>query len=332
MMNEKCVDISVIVPVFNVADFVLPCLNSIKDQTFKNIEVLIINDGSSDGSDELCEEFARTDDRFKVIHQRNGGLSAARNTGIQHASGLYLAFIDGDDKIDPLMLETLFQLCESSKSEIAVCGMGKEIDGRPVFKQPETHSIKHFNTTEAMRELFKGELYRFAACNKLYKKELFSTVTFPTGRIHEDLQTTYKVIGQAKRLTFTDYIGYIYVQRSDSILNKAYHEDRLDSFRGWDDIIFYMNEKFPELKDSYLSCYAYWTADHIFYILNQVSNRTTKRRYLRAIQTHLKKHYRQVMNVESLSIKYKCLLTMLRFNIALVNMNYQVKKALRKAS
>ncbi|MCR6110892.1 glycosyltransferase family 2 protein [Bacillus sp. A301a_S52] len=331
-MNEKSIDISVIVPVYNVADFVLPCLNSIRAQTFKNIEVLIINDGSRDGSADLCEEFARTDDRFTVIHQQNAGLSAARNTGIKRAAGSYLAFIDGDDKIDPLMLETLFQLCESSKSEIAVCGMGKEIDGRPVFKQPETNLIKHFNTTEAMRELFKGELYRFAACNKLYKKELFSTVTFPTGRIHEDLQTTYKVIGQAKRLTFTDYIGYIYVQRSDSILNKAYHEDRLDSFRGWDDIIFYMNEKFPDLKDIYLSCYAYWAADHTFYILNQVANGATKRCYLRTIQAHVKKHYKQLMKIEGLSIKYKYLLTMLRFNITLVKMNYQVKKALRKAS
>ncbi|UTR14871.1 glycosyltransferase [Salipaludibacillus sp. LMS25] len=332
MMNEKRVDISVIVPVFNVAEFVLPCLNSIKDQTFKNIDVIIINDGSHDGSAELCEEFARTDDRFTVIHQRNAGLSAARNTGIQHATGSYLAFIDGDDKIDPLMLETLYELCESSKSDIAVCGMGKEIDGRPVFKQPETISVKHFNTTEAMKELFKGELYRFAACNKLYKKELFSHVTFPTGMIHEDLQTTYKVIGQAERLAFTDYIGYIYVQRSNSILNKAYHENRLDSFKGWDNIIDYMNEKFPELKDIYMSCFAYWTADHTFYILNQVSNGATKRRYLRVIQSHVKKHYKQLMNVESLSIKYKYLLTMLRFNIALVNMNYQLKRALRKAS
>src|SRR5690625_2816139 len=190
--------ISIIVPVYNVASYVQQCLDSILDQTFKGFEVIVINDGSTDNTGEIIDKYTKKDRRVKAIHQSYGGVSSARNIGIELATGEYIGFVDGDDYIKKDMFETLYRMCVDTESDIAICRLGRKIDDNIINNTVEPLYTKELDKEEAMCELFKGILYRFSLCNKLFKKSCFQGISFPVGRIHEDLATTYRLFDQAK--------------------------------------------------------------------------------------------------------------------------------------
>ncbi|MBO0958844.1 glycosyltransferase, partial [Neobacillus sp. MM2021_6] len=249
-------EISIIVPVYNIEHYLRECVDSILSQTFTNFEVILVNDGSSDNSGDICKEYAKLDGRVKVINQINKGVSAARNAGIKIAQGAYIGFVDGDDYIDNKMYQELYSLCEESKSDISICKLGREINGKLINKSQDCFK-KEMDNKEAMRELFKGVLYRFSLCNKLFRRKCFEDIHFPEGRIHEDLSTTYKLFANANKAVYTNNIGYIYVKRENSILTTRFNEKRLDAFKGWDEILEFMNESYPELSDEFISCFVY---------------------------------------------------------------------------
>src|SRR5690625_2953673 len=191
--------ISIIVPVYNLEAHLGKCLNSILNQTFTDFEVIIVNDGSTDKSGAICDEYVTKDKRIKVVHQGKKGVSAARNAGIKRATGDFIGFVDGDDYIDKRMYEKLYQACIKTRSSISICKLGREIDSELINNDNSEYYSRTLNNEEAMKELFKGVLYRFSLCNKLFSKECFAGITFPEGRIHEDLSTTYKLFANANR-------------------------------------------------------------------------------------------------------------------------------------
>lgn len=321
-------EISIIVPVFNVENYLEDCINSILEQTFEQFEVILINDGSSDQSGIICDRYAKVDSRIKVIHKEYGGVSSARNMGVQAAQGEYIGFVDGDDRIDKDMYKTLLTLCEDTDSEIAVCKLGREIDGQLINDSNEEF-VKEMNNTEAMKELFKGVLYRFSLCNKLFKKSCFKNVEFPEGRIHEDLSTTYKLFAQAKKSIYTNYIGYIYVKRSNSILTSTFNEKRLDAFIGWEEILQFMNSNYPELSREIMTGFVYNCIDNVYYILNQVESEETKKKYIINIQTYINRHYKKIMENKMCSLKYKYLISLLNFDIRLLILLDNLKKVFK---
>ncbi|MDR7073364.1 glycosyltransferase family 2 protein [Fictibacillus barbaricus] len=306
-------EISIIVPVYNIAQYLRKCLDSILAQTFKNFELIVVNDGSTDDSGLICEEYALKDARVKVINKKNGGLSSARNVGIKMAAGKYLGFVDGDDWILKDMYQNLYELCIETKSDIAICTMLREIDNKIVYLNRKEF-ITELDNVEAMRQLFKGDLYRFAVWNKLYNKKCFENIQFPEGRIHEDLSTSYKVFANAKKVVFTNYSGYIYVKRESSILTSIYSNKRLDAFIGWDEIIQYMDQKYPQLSKEYISCFVYWCIDNIFYILNQVLLKEKQLEYLNVIKKYIRKHFKEIIRSSELSFKSKFIITLINVN------------------
>ncbi|WP_100012065.1 glycosyltransferase family 2 protein [Lentibacillus sediminis] len=321
--------ISVIVPVYNIESYLPKCVDSILAQTFTDFEVILVNDGATDQSGEICDFYAMHDQRVKVIHQPNGGLSAARNKGISQSRGKYLSFVDGDDRIDKHMFEKLIEKCLLTECDIAVCAVGREIDGEETFQQPKMESIIELDNTEGMRELFKGQLYRFAACSKLYKKECFERISYPENKIHEDLATTYKVMACARKVTFINYVGYVYVKREGSILNQSYNEKRLDSFPAWKEIIKFMDQNYPELSNEYLACFGYWAIDHMFFIHYQIDDKQIKQEYLKYIRKYIQNNYKSLIRLKELNLKSKYLLSILALNPRLFVVNNKMTKMIK---
>ncbi|RKQ33490.1 glycosyltransferase family 2 protein [Oceanobacillus halophilus] len=317
--------ISIIVPVYNLEPYLEKCLDSILAQTFTGFEVIVVNDGSKDSSGVICDKYAKKDSRVKVIHKLYGGVSSARNIGIQEAKGEYIGFVDGDDYIEEKMYETLYQLCQETESDIAICKLGREIDGELINESIDKIYIKELDNQEAMYELFKGNLYRFSLCNKLFKRICFKNICFPDGRIHEDLSTTYKLFSNSCKASYINYIGYIYVKQKNSILTSKYYKERLDAFIGWDEILTFMNKNYPQLANEFIATFTYGCIDNIYAILYQVSGKREKFGYVYVIKKYIRKYYKEIIKNSKLSLKCKLLITIVHFNIRLFFLSHQIK-------
>lgn len=318
--------ISVIVPVYNVEAHLRKCLDSILNQTFKSLEVIIVNDGSTDQSGEISDEYVEKESRIQVIHLEKEGVSAARNIGVSQAKGDFIGFVDGDDYIDERMYKTLYEACLRTSSNISICKLGREINGEIINNIPDEFYFLELNNEEAMRELFKGNLYRFSLCNKLFSKQCFTDITFPVGRIHEDLSTTYKLFAKAEKAVYLNYMGYIYVKQEESILTKSYYKERLDAFVGWEEIIPFMKKKYPQLFDIVNSCFTYYCVDHIYYILNQVEDKQSRIEFLSTVQLSVQTYYKAIKNNSKLPYYYKFIITLFNYHLGLFLLAYHVTK------
>ncbi len=321
--------ISIIVPIYNLEPYLNGCIDSILSQSFSDFELLLINDGSTDGSGSICDEYADNDNRVKVIHKEYGGVSSARNTGINAATGEYIGFVDGDDYIEAKMYSNLYALSSKTNSDIAICKLGRVVNGT-LINSGEEEFVKELNHVESMNELFKGALYRFSLCNKLFKRSCFDKIQFPEGRIHEDLSTTYRLFANANKAVYTSYIGYMYVKRENSILTSTFSEKRLDAFLGWDEILVFMSKKYPQLSETVFSSFGYWCVDNVYYVLNQVENRVYRHKYLEMIQGCVRRYYSQILKTETLSLMYKYLITLLNYNVRFLVVMISVKGIIRR--
>ena len=210
--------ISVIIPVYKVEKLLRRCVQSVIDQSYINLEIILVDDGSPDNCGVICDELAQADSRVKVIHKKNGGLSDARNAGIDIATGDWIGFVDSDDYIASDMYENLLSLCRRTGADIAVC---KYI----CVLEDETAEFKtsgEFRVIEdPFREFICNKCCAVNVWNKLYKKELFGKIRYPVGILYEDLATTYKLIDCTKKIVISDSEHYAYVQRSDSIMGNT---------------------------------------------------------------------------------------------------------------
>lgn len=306
--------ISIIVPIYNVEEYLPKCIDSILAQTLTEFELILVDDGTPDNSGKICDEYAKKDNRIKVIHKENGGVSSARNIGVDAACGEYIGFVDPDDYIRNDMYEVLYELCVKSNSEIGICKLGREIDGTIINKE-EDINIKELNNIEGMRELFKGVLYRFSLCNKLFKRNCFNNVRFPEGRIHEDLSTTYKLFANVEKCVYTTYDGYIYVKRENSILTSTYNEKRLQSFIAWNEILIFMGNEYKVIYDNVIGTFTYWCMDNIYIIFNQVEDCKKKKIYIKKIQENTRKYHNEIIRNKQLNLGYKVRVLLLNISV-----------------
>lgn len=221
--------ISIIVPVYNVERYLERCVDSIINQTYFNCEIILIDDGSTDNSARICDEYKERDSRILVIHKKNGGLSDARNKGIDIAKGKYITFIDSDDFVAEDYLEFLYDLLLSAKADVSVCLYQKydkvsDIKKKQGIKKEETV----FSGEEAVIDLCYQKNIPNSAWGKLYKRSLFENIRYPRNRLYEDLGTTYKILVQCTRVSFSSQKKYYYYQRVGSIMNKKFSESNMD--------------------------------------------------------------------------------------------------------
>lgn len=209
--------VSVIIPIYRVEEYLNRCVKSVLGQTYRNLEVILVDDGSPDRCGEMCDEFAKTDNRVKVIHKKNGGLSDARNAGIEIATGKYLSFIDSDDWVHEEYIERLYNLIVTTKSDIAACNFIRT-SREDISVQASNIDIHEFSNVEALEQL-TGEfsIPLIVAWGKIYHKDLFRTIRYPVGKIHEDEYIAHHLLFKAKKIVFTTEQLLYYWQRNDSI-------------------------------------------------------------------------------------------------------------------
>lgn len=242
--------ISVIVPVYNVETYLAKCVDSILGQSYANLEVILVNDGSTDSSGSICDAFARKDDRVRVIHKENGGLSSARNAGMEAAAGEYISFIDSDDWIEPDAYEHLLGLMEKYQVKL-VCGGNYDVDGGTGRR---TLGICPKKEEAVTAEEFVGRMFLWdgcdsSVCDKIFHRSLLETFRFPEGRVCEDVAITYKIVLGTKRAAFSQLPFYNYYHRVGSISRTAEITDNSFHFsQHTREIYSYIRERHPSIE------------------------------------------------------------------------------------
>lgn len=237
--------ISIIVPVYNVEKYLCKCIESILCQELIDFELILINDGSTDKSGEICEKYKFIDNRIKVIHKVNGGLSSARNTGLEIAEGEYIGFVDSDDWVDLSMYKKLYNAAILNNADIAQCSINKVYNEDNIKEQCMKKDIKIMSKNEALENLLdyrKSYIECVVTWNKLYKSHLFKRVRFPEGKIHEDEFTTYKVFDQANKVVRLNEELYFYRQTPNSIMNSKFELSRLNYLEALQEQLTYFSE------------------------------------------------------------------------------------------
>lgn len=243
--------VSVIIPVYNVKPYLERCVNSIINQSYKNLEIILVDDGATDGCRELCDDLQLGDDRIKVIHQENQGLSAARNTGIEAAGGEYICFVDSDDYVNPEYVRYMYGMCVENGADIGICGhlITEEDD---YFKEIDfTKPIELYSRSELFDRFYTdmhGSIV--IAWNKLYKRTCIGNIRYDVGVINEDEGTTFKFLYNADKIAFGREVGYYYYSRPDSITGLAYSKRNLDILKAYENrLAFYKEQGEEKLYD-----------------------------------------------------------------------------------
>lgn len=236
--------VSIIVPIYNVEKYLKKCIESIINQTYKNIEIILVDDGSPDKCGEICEEYSKKDNRIVVIHKQNGGLSDARNKGIKVAKGKYITFVDSDDYVDYRYIELLYKAVKENNTKIAQCNIAKvnmsgNIIARLGYKE---NSIK--TSKNMLNDIYSSHLIEnIVVWNKLYLKEMFNNISFPVGKIHEDEFTTFKILYNVDKISIVNEYLYYYRQTDESIIGKKFNKKRMDLLEALEERISFLKEK-----------------------------------------------------------------------------------------
>ncbi len=240
--------ISVIVPVYKVEAYLDRCVNSIVNQTYHSLEIILVDDGSPDRCPEICDAWAKKDKRIKVIHKENGGLSDARNAGMQIASGKYMGFVDADDWIAAEMYEKLLSELQRDGSDIAACSVIMVWEDRAFEKPLTVKKNTSLDSFQAEKALLDESLLKQPVWYKLYKTELIRDIPFESGKYHEDVYWSYQAVGNAKKVSLIDYVGYFYRQRSSGIMGETYSLKRLDVMEAYERRYRYLSKNYPSLE------------------------------------------------------------------------------------
>ena len=244
--NSDEVLVSVIIPVYNVEGYLPECVESVRNQTHKLLEIILVDDGSTDNSGNLCDNYLKIDERIKVIHKLNGGLSSARNIGIHSATGEFIAFVDSDDWIENTMIQRLLTSCLESGSLLSMCGsyVAFSKENIKVRKCPLKSECLPLN--EFWIKLLKAKEGDFISCDKLYHRSLWKNYKFPEGKIYEDIRVLYKVIEQSNVISTVAEALYYYRLRDDAITS-VFNPQALELVDVGAEIREYINERYPYL-------------------------------------------------------------------------------------
>ncbi|MBQ7880524.1 MAG: glycosyltransferase [Clostridia bacterium] len=241
MENDEL--ISIIIPVYKVEKYLDKCVESVVNQTYKNLEIILVDDGGPDTCPQICENWAKKDARIKVIHKQNGGLSDARNAGIDIAQGQYLMFLDSDDYVDLTICEKLYQLLIEHNADFSMCDATRFNEGEDIKSYNDNVCVRKFVGTEVLNQLNRASSpYLVVAWGKLYKRDLFKSIRYPKGRLHEDEFVIHKILGNTNKFVYSNERLYFYLQRSGSIMATMSEKNHRDSLDALQDRYEYLNK------------------------------------------------------------------------------------------
>lgn len=271
--------ISVIVAIYNIEKFLNKCIESIVKQTYKNLEIILVDDGSDDESSIICDNWKEKDNRIKVIHKQNEGVAIARNTGLKNVTGKYITFVDGDDYIESDLIEMLYKNLLENNTQIAVGGyIYEDYSGERLMKSKEDYIT---NSEDAIRRMIMGDDMYIAVWGKIYKKEIFDGIEFPVGQINEDLETTYKLFDKAEKISHIAKAKYHYVQRNGSIMHTKFKIEQTSVVEFKENLLKLVEKKYPNIVDD--------AERFLMSSLNWCTVLTYKNKFRREYKTYKKK-------------------------------------------
>ena len=239
--------ISVIVPVYMVSDYLDRCINSIVNQSYSNLEIVLVDDGSHDDCANKCDEWAQNDDRITIIHKLNGGQADARNYGIRIACGEWFGFVDSDDYSSVEFLEVLLSIALKHNSDIVVCDFVKIYDHGECEEYQDDLAVRDYSTSDALSALIDENPFYLHIWDKLYRRKVIQDIYFDVGRIHEDVFWLYRAFGSAERITRINHSLYFYLQRESSTTGQVYSLKSLDYLEEKWKSQLYIKKNYPEL-------------------------------------------------------------------------------------
>lgn len=326
-MKEKQL-VSIIVPVYNVEKYLERCIDSILEQTYKQIEVLLIDDGSKDSSGKICDKASEQDRRVTVIHKENGGLSDARNAGLERCRGEWILFVDSDDCINKYTVQTCIESAVSNEETDIICfdyinvGENQNVNFR---EEIDVMEMQIETGTDSVKKCFL-ESGSIVIWNKMYRKSVFQNLRFPKGKIHEDEFLTYKLLYNAKKVGYVEIPLYYYTIRNNSIMRTEFNKKKLVLLEAFEERIgFFKNKNEQELYE--ISVMQYY---HILRTLYALSSQ--KKEYKQEqdkIVAKIAECSSEFLKNKYLSKMHKFILRMALINRKLLNI-YSVKIALHK--
>lgn len=307
--------VSIIVPIYNVEKYLKDCVDTLINQSYSDLEIILVDDGSTDKSRIICDELSNCDSRIRVIHKENGGLSDARNKGIDIATGYYILLVDSDDMLEKHVVEYMVATANEYQADIVCvqnmrCSSDEKMEDLQISNK-EDFIIYSFTGSEKMKELLIGNHINTAAWAKLYKNSLFQTIRYPFGKYHEDVFTTYLLVDRAQKVVTSSYIGYMYRINENSITGRAFTRKRLDSIEGKIEQASFIKEHYPELESD--------ASASIIYACNVNLSLMAKANYyepdvLDYLQNLYNRYWKCYIN-SKVSIQGKCIALMAKLNV-----------------
>lgn len=244
--------ISIIVPVYKVEKYLKRCVDSILTQTYQNMEVILVDDGSPDNCGAICDRYKETDNRVVVIHKKNGGLSDARNAAIPLAKGEYISFIDSDDWVSSYYVEHLYEAVAKCDADIGISWFENVFEEKALQSKPEEplSNYECLTAEECLKKLLYQNGVEVCAWGKLYKTSLIKHLRYPVGKLYEDIPVTYEAVKRSKKIAVIGNVDYYYFQRTDSIQNIAFNVRKMDGIEHCYNMMKAVEADFPKLKNA----------------------------------------------------------------------------------
>jgi glycosyltransferase involved in cell wall biosynthesis len=306
-MKDK---ISVVIPMYNASKYLKKCIDNVINQKYSNLEIILVDDGSTDNCLEICNKYSKIDDRIVVIHKENGGLSSARNAGIEKATGKYITFIDSDDVVEKDYINILYDGIKKYKTKMCIGGLKTVYENGKVVD----NSLKKTYKLSKM-ETFKKMLYTdgvsISAWSKLYDISLFKNVEYTVGRLFEDTSTTYKLIDQCDNISISDYPIYNYYIRKLSITSSKFNIKKLDWIISAIEMTSYLKKKYKELSSA---CTAYMMYTHIGVLSSLAMNDKDYKKERNEIISYIKANKKKYISDKNVQNNYKLVCRLICFN------------------
>ena len=319
--------ISIIVPVYNVEQYLEKCVNSIINQTYKNLEIILVDDGAIDTSGKMCDELAKIDSRIKVYHKENGGLSDARNYGVERATGEYIGFVDSDDYIDSEMYEKLYEVIKKENTDVAECNLKIIYPDRvELFTEKKYYSV--CTKQEYLEEYLKIEKVFGSACVRLINSKIAKKINFPVGKLYEDTYYAYGLINVADSYVIMDAPYYNYLMRENSITNARFNPRIFNLIEIVEEFHNTVYENYPGLEEA-ADCrrmYAYFSVLNSILLEDEFKNNS----YYPKIINYFKGNYKMILKNKYINRSRKLSVILIKLNIDLyrkVLMKYKKKIA-----
>lgn len=299
-------NLSIIVPVYNVEQYLDNCINSILNQTYRNFELILIDDGSPDKSAEICDKYRLLDNRIKVIHKKNGGLSSARNAGLEIATGKYIGFVDSDDWINKDMYDKMLNLAEKNEADIVQCEYLEVYDNKIIMQPKENSEFEVSNKFDALEKIInfgQEHVNGVVSWNKIYKSYLFNDIRFPIGKLNEDEFTTYKLVHKSEKIIFLKEKLYYYRQTPNSIMNKKFNVRRVDLLEAIKELVIFLRDnEYTEFYELGLIRYEKLLVQFYFKCQELINDNSD---ILKTISSSYKDYFKEFINNSSISKMHK---------------------------